>query len=478
MRRLTGPATLVASAFGVTLALVLAGRGASAAPSLPPPVITFEAPGAEVKFPDAVTWTQTFSSTARPDRVELVTRIGSGDEWYVRDAPFESLGAAAAGGGRYRVRIVDDGAGLPNALMRFRFRVTVEGVVTDGPDGEVRIEDDRIAWRTLQGDLVRLHWHEGDEAFARRALRIAEDAAASTSKLLGVSETDAIDFFVYGDSELFRTALPGTKEFIAGLSIAHIRTLFAVIRPEQIGSDWVQVVIPHELVHLVVDTATANAYHGLPHWLNEGLATYLSEGLGASDRQRVASAIDSGTLLPLEAIAAGFPQSRKDLFYLGYAEGTSAVDFFIDQYGEARLVALIRSYAGGVTDDEAFRAATGLDMAGFADAWLEDIGATAPTALGPVEAVPGPTPPSWAAGPAPSSRPGQTASPGAVPTPRPGSPAGSLADDLLTGTLAGMALGIGILGFTLWAVRRRRSMGPPAPAAPVEPPSPQADPLP
>ena len=31
----------------------------------------------------------------------------------------------------------------------------------------MRYEDDRFAWATLKGDLVRVHWYQGDQAFGR-----------------------------------------------------------------------------------------------------------------------------------------------------------------------------------------------------------------------------------------------------------------------------------------------------------------------
>ena len=40
--------------------------------------------------------------------------------------------------------------------------------------------------------------------YAKRALKIAEDAVAKTSDFLGVTETDPIDFFVYSDGDDFR----------------------------------------------------------------------------------------------------------------------------------------------------------------------------------------------------------------------------------------------------------------------------------
>jgi hypothetical protein len=429
----------------LTLAgLVLAGPIAAADPS-----IVFEAPSVAVSFPESATWSETFSSNLPPSRVELLSRLERGVAWFVRDATFTKIGQAANGDGQYRVRLADQGTALPNSALRYHFRVTLApGVVVDGPEGIVRFDDDRVDWQTLPilpGGVVRLHWHTGDKTFAGRALRIAEDAIASTSKLLGVTETEPIDFFVYGDGDLFRTALPGTKEFVAGRAIAEIRTLFAVIQPSEIGSDWVQIVVPHELTHFLFDTATGNPYHVPPHWLNEGLAVYVSEGFTAADRQRLANAIERGTLLPLQAIDDGFPQAREELFYLGYAEGTSAIDFLIRRFGEPKLVELIRSYAAGVTDDEAFKAATGLDMAGFAAAWLDDIGAGQPRSYGPGSPLPGPTPADWAVGASAPSAAG----------PR---------DDLLAGALGGIAIGVLIVALALLVVRRRRP--PPSEPAP------------
>ena len=106
-----------------------------------------------------------------------------------------------------------------------------------------------------------------------------------TAALLGVTETEPIDFFIYADQDAFYDALgPGTRENVGGQANAEIRTLFALITPGEIDDPWVGVVVPHELTHLVFDTAVHNPYHFPPRWLNEGLAAYLSGGLHAGYR--------------------------------------------------------------------------------------------------------------------------------------------------------------------------------------------------
>ena len=94
---------------------------------------------------------------------------------------------------------------MPNTLYRYRFRAVTDAGEILGPEAEHRVTDERVAWRSLSGDGVRLWWHEGDEAFAERALGIAEEALASASVLLGSERGAPVDVFVYGDARTFRS---------------------------------------------------------------------------------------------------------------------------------------------------------------------------------------------------------------------------------------------------------------------------------
>jgi hypothetical protein len=204
--------------------------------------------------------------------------------------------------------------------------------------------------------------------------------------------------------------------------------------------------------------------------MNEGLAVYLSEGYSNADRRRVSNAVDRGTLLPLSALANGFPSAREDLFYLGYSEGTSAIDFFIRTYGQEKLVELIRSYATGETDDEAFTAATDADYGAFEAAWLADLGVSAPRAIGPQPARPGPTPAAWIGNAAAQASPGPSADgiPSAV---LPGEPSPDGSGPPSVGVAAALALIAGSVLIGGLAVRRRRARtAAPASPAPLDDP--------
>jgi hypothetical protein len=323
--------------------------------------------------------------------------------------------------------------------MTLGFRLTMaDGRVIDSPTSTVLYADDRFTWRTLSGAIVRVHWYQGDQAFGRRALDIGEQAVERATALLGVTESRPIDFFIYADRDAFYSVIgAGLQENVGGLALAPIRTLLANIGPSGVADPWVGIVVPHELTHIVFATATGNPYHEPLHWLNEGLADYLAAGYDASARADVRDAVDRGTLMPLRALVGQFP-SPPDLFSLAYDEAVSAIDYLVRTYGQDALVRLVRSYADGVSDDDAFTAALGVDTAGFEAGWLADLGADAPVAYGPQPAPTGPIPPGWAGAPASSAGPGATTIP-AGPTP----------SDDLSGPLAW--LGIVFLAFVIVA---------------------------
>ena len=349
------------------------------------------------------------------------------------------------------------GSLYPNTRVELGFRLTFDdGRIVDTPTTTIRYEDDRFEWRTLEGPLVRVHWAEGDDGFGRRTLDIGERAVEDATALLGVDETQPIDFFVYADRDAFFDILgPAIQENVGGVALAEIRTMFANIEPSQVNDPWVGIVIPHELTHLVFDTATRNPYHEPPHWLNEGLADYLAQGYNAGARGAVENAARSGAIMPLRALVGRFP-TTPDRFSLAYDESVSAIDFLIRTYGQDALVGLIRSYADGVSDDLAFEDALGVNVAGFEAAWLADIGIEEPPAYGPRPAPPGPLPPGWAAAVQPTPRPGSSSPP--LASPRPSGSGGELAEPVLIGVIVVV---VAVLAVGLFVVARGLNRGDP-----------------
>ncbi|MGI8928199.1 MAG: peptidase MA family metallohydrolase [Candidatus Limnocylindrales bacterium] len=316
-----------------------------------------------------------------------------------------------------------DGQSPPNSHIEFQFRVRgADGTTTLGPVGLIAVTDDRFQWRTIEQDLVRVHWYEGDEAFAQSAADVANTAIDEAAALLGSTLPAPVDLFVYATQEALLEAVAPNRENIAGQAHSTIATMFVWVPPDQ-DPGFSAVVVAHELTHLVFNETTDNPYHGPPRWLNEGIAVYLSEGYSLEWSSVVNSAARDGSIIPLDGLAGFFP-SPDDQFTLAYGESVSAVDYFIRNYSDQTLWDLVRSYAQGLSDDDAFTAATGGDVAAFNAAWMASLGLEVREPLGPQPAPAGPVPSAWTNLAQPTPGPGASATP---PGPVAGSPAATLA---------------------------------------------------
>ncbi len=405
------------------------------------------APTATVVFLDAITFRGSAILNDDVVRVEIVIDVEGATRSFVAEVPV----ATNSGATNLTYGLLTPGGEIaPNTDVTAHFRLTLrDGSMVSGRPVTVHYDDTRFQWQTLTGEFVTVHWVDGGRAFGQRALKIGDDAVREVSSLLGVTDIDPIDFYIYGDRTAFYDVLgPGARESVGGEAHPEIRTLFANIGAAAVDDPWVGTVIPHELTHLVFDSAVKNAYHYPPRWLNEGIAVYESEGYGPSDRGAVRSAVGNGTIMPLRALTAQFPTVR-DRFYLAYSESVSAVQFLVERYGRDAMVALVKVYANGVSDDEAFLTALGVDTSGFEKAWLDSIGAPEPSPFGPQPAPAGPLPIGWSgAAPTPGTAPAASLSPDA--TPRPESPEGGVdpsGDETLLAVLALLLVG----GAAVWA---------------------------
>jgi Peptidase MA superfamily len=378
--------------------------------------VSFGTPTYNAQYDQAIDFSVDLNATEPLERIELWLRFPDTIGPYI-------VGVDDPGGnGRRTLDYTLDLTGSGHIVPNTRFQATWAAYPSGASQPvtsdvlNVNYQDTTRDWRTEKGDIVTVHWYDGSQSFAQKALAIGEKAIADTSSLLGVTETEPIDFFIYADDQAFRNALgPGTRENVGGEAHANIRTLFALITPSEINQAWVGTVIPHELVHLVFDTAVTNPYRFPPRWVNEGLAVYLSEGYGSRDQTMVGHAVASGDLMPLGALTGQFP-TEPSLTSLAYAESVSAIDYLVRTYGQDALVGLVKAYKDGLTDDEAFTKALGVDLAAFQSGWLDELGAEPPRQYGPQPAPSGPVPQAWTSTPPASSGepPAADASPSAV----------------------------------------------------------------
>ncbi len=425
--------------------------------------VTFGTPSAKSTFGTGIVFAQPYSSGGVKEADIVIQQSGD-------PGPYMSV-LQSAGSSTLTFTLDTSSGGLsPFEPVDAHFQVVLtDGSVQAGPNIHVVYADDRFTWKSKSGKLVTIHWIQGTDAFGQQLLTYGEQGFSKSAVFLGVNETKPVDFYVYPSQSAFQGGL-SVPETIGGQTQPSYRTCFALVAPNELTT-YGRTVVPHELAHMVISDLADNPYHGPARWLNEGLAVYLSQGYDSSDRQLVADGIKNGTLRPLASLASYFPLDA-DHIYLSYAESVAAVDFMVRKYGQASIQALVRAYAKGVTDDEAFTAALGIDAAAFNTAWLAGIGLPAPTTYGPQPAPTGPVPPGWTGsssteppiGPAPSTATAtaSTASGGQWPKPLDGteSPVYVLAG--LIAVVGLILLGAGILLYAQSRHERTPSDWPPS----------------
>jgi hypothetical protein len=397
--------------------------------------VTFGTPSFKSTFGKGIVFTQPFSGGSFKQADIAI---------YYPDAVEPAVEAIADPGSSTLTYSLDGtGGGLtPFEPVVAHFQIILaDGTIQAGPDIHVTYADDRYTWKVKAGKFVTMHWIDGTDAFGQALLGYGEAAVPKSAAFLGATETKTVDFYIYPSQAAFQAGL-SAAETVGGQALPEYRTCFALVAPSDLA--YGSTVVPHELTHVVYSDVIGHAYHSPPDWLNEGLAVYLSEGYGSSDRRLVSQAVRDGSLMPLRSLAGYFFLDPAHI-YLSYAEAVSAVDFMIRQNGKPAIQKLLQTYAIGATDDEAFTAALGMDMTAFDQAWLADNKATASETYGPQPAPTGPVPPGWSSGTippvAPTASPAASAAPGSTPPADqgPGSPGRS--DDTVLVLAALIAVG-------------------------------------
>ena len=266
--------------------------------------------------------------------------------------------------------------------------------------------DDRVAWRMVERDGIRLWWHEGDDAFAERALDdrrgsagvgVRRCSARSAARRWTSSSTA-----MRGRSA--RAMGPGTRENVGGQ--AHpgdphpVRAHPAVADRLRLGRG----ARPPRAHPPRLRRRREQPVRLSAALAQRGRRGHLSRGLDDGDRAQVEAAARGGTIIPLEGLDGQFP-TRARRFSLAYAESASAVDVPRRDVWRGAL----RSLVGGLRRRARHRRRLPPGHSAWTSrrsptGWLESVGSGPIEPTGPRPAPPGPVPEDWRSSPAPLIR--------------------------------------------------------------------------
>ncbi|MDP6182209.1 MAG: peptidase MA family metallohydrolase, partial [Gammaproteobacteria bacterium] len=262
---------------------------------------------------------------------------------------------------------------VPGAEIEYYWRIsTSSGSTLETQPSRVLYQDSSLPWKRAGQGVVEIMWYEGNDAFGQAALRAATGALARIRDNFEVELRRPTRIVLYADRDLMRSALGGgTSPWVAGQAMAPFNT---IVLHAPILSQELDVLIAHELTHIVIDQITRNPFSGPPAWIHEGLATYIeSAGEPRFDYDGIVDrAVEEGSIISLRGLTSTFPASNSRAV-LAYAETNSLMRFVIDEFGKGSVRRLLDAYRDGVTDDEAVRLTLNVSLSDLETLWLNHI---------------------------------------------------------------------------------------------------------
>jgi Tfp pilus assembly protein PilF len=181
------------------------------------------------------------------------------------------------------------------------------------------------------------------EGVAREALASLDRAYWRIGALLGTFPTTAVPLVLY-TAEQFRDITRSP----AWAAAAFDGVIRVPVRGALEQGNELDRVLAHEFTHALVRDL---APHGVPAWLNEGLASALEADVLTWAGEVVRRA---GAPAPLSALAKGFGGLDGPRAQLAYATSALAVRRLLDEAGGAAVVNLLRDLGEGVDFEAAF----------------------------------------------------------------------------------------------------------------------------
>lgn len=134
-----------------------------------------------------------------------------------------------------------------------------------------------------------------------------------------------------------------------------------------------ELTLKHELSHLLLHQYIEKDL--LPKWLDEGVSQWVSEGvadiINLNNRNKLLKqAVLSKNYLALEDISKHFPSSP-NLFILSYEESRSIVEYIDKEFGQDKLLLILKKLHEGNNIDEAIFESLSIDINELENRWHE-----------------------------------------------------------------------------------------------------------
>jgi hypothetical protein len=330
--------------------------------------VVIKTASAQPDFPDLVAFKLEAATQQVTNRVELLFSIAGVNTRYLAEPEISPA------------REIDldfsldmESRGIPPGVTityDWRFVAPDGSSIESQPEAFVWI-DHRFGWSELSSDQVTLHAYNGDPSFNREVLDSAQASIDDLEREFNLDQIAPVELWIYDKNSDYQGArLTNSETWSAAITFPELHLIHVVI-PDGNHSERGRIV-PHEISHQVLFQATENPFNYPATWLDEGLAVRNQANGNENDDEIVHAAAVNGRLLSLRSLNSSFPFDPGEAD-LAYAESHSAVNFIIAHFGKDRMGDLIRAYRSGLSHDEAFETAFGVDVDELDALWQESL---------------------------------------------------------------------------------------------------------
>ncbi|MCA1554122.1 MAG: hypothetical protein LC737_07070 [Chloroflexi bacterium] len=366
----------------VAFALVLLWLLAS--PALAQSGIKASAVKIESKFADHITYSISVQSDSDVTSATLFARYNTGER---------SASTTTRGKGEFTpaknvsasfTRKLTRGDLVPGTDIEYYWQIeNASGQTLKTDTFKYSFPDDRFDFQSLSAPVgkgkVTVYWYGADQSYGQGRLSVCVAAIEKLQKQIGVELQQEAKIFIYRTRNDMLAALPSKGQ----TADANLTVLGELAGPNTVlllgGDANIDNTTYHELSHLVVHLATANALIGgvnIPAWLDEGLSMFNQQTVERGYLDALDKAIKNDALISVRSISS-LP-GQPDQVILFYGESYSVVKFLVEQYGRDKMVQLLGVFKRGALVEDALKEVYGFGVQELDTRWRASFGAAAP----------------------------------------------------------------------------------------------------
>jgi len=224
----------------------------------------------------------------------------------------------------------------------------------------------------LQETDVTVLFEKPLHAAAREVTTIYPDIKAELEKIFGWKLDYSPTVILIRDRKMFQRMVGST--LVAALAVPQ-RKLIVIDYSRMTSRPFtLRTILKHELCHLLLHSHIENGK--LPRWLDEGIAQWVSEGMGEIVMRRNRSVLQramlTGSYIRLRHLEYDMPDSGNELL-LAYEESKSIVEYILSKFGKKGILEILKHLKDGDGIYTAVRKSLALSLPDLEDKWHKSV---------------------------------------------------------------------------------------------------------